>query len=242
MASSSWTVSQGSVANSAAQGRVLAGPRECGGLRLEGTTSALPEITFECNEVRPFESRFAQREQPRAWEAELLKQVRAEPALSVQPVDSGVPEFKGPTPARWSMLYTFDSDRGDGPSLQGLVALVQAATRDRAPSIVVHGYRAASRLDNGEIMEEQAGMAKQRAQKIARTIAGLGYPAASLRVFWTEETARGDGQTDWTKRRVIVEVKIDDAESPGLSGQASAWPHLICANPDFVVRAPMRAG
>jgi hypothetical protein len=196
------------------EGRIVAGPRECGGLRLEGMTSALPEISLECNEIRPFEVTFAASEDASQREAEALARVRTEPGLSVRPVFSGVPEYEGPAPRDWQMLYTFDSDRGDGPSLQALVALVQAAVRDQIGSIVVHGYRGASRLDNGEIMEEQHGLARQRAQKIAGIIAGLGYPKANIDVRWSEEVARPDGRTDWRRRQVTVHtINVSDPES-----------------------------
>lgn len=188
------------------EGRIVEGPRECGGLRLEGMTSALPEITLECNEVRPFEAKWAAPQSALQRETEALARVRTEPALSVQPVYSGVPEYEGPAPRDWQMLYTFDSDRGDGPSLQALVALVQAAVRDQVASIVVHGYRGASRLDNGQVMEEQRGLARQRAQKIAGIIAGLGYPKANIDVRWSEEVATPDGQTDWKRRQVTVQA------------------------------------
>jgi hypothetical protein len=196
------------------EGRIVEGPRECGGLRMEGMTSALPEIALECNEIRPFEVTFAASEEAAERESEALARVRTEPALSVQPVYSGVPEYEGPAPRDWKMLYTFDSDRGDGPSLQALVALVQAAVRDHVGSIVVHGYRGASRLDNGEIMEEQRGLARQRAQKIAGIIAGLGYPKANIDVRWSEEVASPDGRTDWMRRQVTVQTtNTSDTES-----------------------------
>lgn len=91
------------------------------------------------------------------------------------------------------------SRRDDGLALQGLVSMVHAAVRDDAPSISVHGYRGASLLDNAETIEEEAGMARQRAEKIAGIIAGLGYPKERIRVAWTDAAAKPDGRTDWQK-------------------------------------------
>jgi hypothetical protein len=56
-------------------------------------------------------------------------------------------------------------------------------------------------------MEEQNGLARQRARKIAGIIAGLGYPEANIDVRWTDEASTPDGRTDWKKRRVTVKVQ-----------------------------------
>jgi hypothetical protein len=189
------------------EGTVQDGPRACGGWRLEGMTSSLTELSMECNEVRPQmgEGR-APSPQALAAQADLDARLRANPELSVQSTPSRIPVFAGPPPKGWEMPYNFDSDRGNGPSLQILVALVQQARRDNAGKIRVHAWRGASRLENGEIMEEPHGLAERRAKKIAGVIAGLGYPAERIETRWTERPDRPNGKTDWTMRRVRVEV------------------------------------
>lgn len=170
--------------------------------------SALQELSPECNEVRPPEPArvpFTERDPER--QAAALARIKANPKISVQVVPSRIPEFTGAAPLQWEMLYNFDTDRGNGPSLQALVALVQAAARENASAIEVHGYRGTSKLDNGEILVEPPGVAQRRAQKIAGIIAGLGFPAAKIETRWTEELAPPDGHSDWRKRRVTVEVQ-----------------------------------
>jgi len=189
------------------EGEIVEGGRECDGLRLNGMTSALPEISLECDEIRPFETRFAAPTDFDDDAQELAESLLANPEQSVRPVDSGVPEFTATPPRAWEMIYTFDSDRGDGPSLQALVALVQAAVQDNAPSINVHGYRGSSLLDSGEILEEPSGLARQRAVKIAQIISGLGYPESKINIAWSEDAEAPDGRTDWRRRRVTVAVR-----------------------------------
>jgi hypothetical protein len=170
-------------------------------------TSSLTELSMECNEVRPPNPRVVPPTPPnRQRAAELTARIRANPELSVVPAPFSVPTFDGPPPKEWEMLYNFDSDRGNGPSLQVLVALVHQAARDNAGKIRVHAYRGASRLQNGDVMEEPQGIARQRAEKITGIIAGLGYPAGRIETGWTEAPAGSDGKTDWRKRRVTVHV------------------------------------
>lgn len=188
------------------EGRVIDAPEDCGGIRIEGMTSALKEISAECNEVRPFEPRFAPPPPDPARMAEMLARLRVDPSISVRPTSNTTALFEGPVPRDWRMGYTFDSDRGDGVALQALVAMVQAAVRDDAPSISVHGYRGASRLDSGKVVEEEAGLARQRAEKIAGIIAGLGYPRERIRVAWTEAPPRPNGRDDWRNRKVTASL------------------------------------
>jgi hypothetical protein len=189
------------------EGMVRDEPRACDGWQLEGMTSSLPELTLECNEVRP--QRDVNRTPPpaaQARQAELTARIRANPQLSIEPAPFDVPEFEGAPPTSWEMLYNFDSERGNGPSLQALVVLVQEAARKNAGRIRVRGYRGASKLESGEVMEEPEGIAKKRAEKIAGIIAGLGYPAERIQTRWSETPARPDGKADWKRRRVTVEV------------------------------------
>lgn len=73
-----------------------------------------------------------------------------------------------------------------------------------ASSAKVMGYRATSLLSNGERMVEKEGIAKERAEKVAALLRGLGVK--NVTADWKSEAEPGDGKGDAGRRRVVITI------------------------------------
>jgi hypothetical protein len=78
--------------------------------------------------------------------------------------------------------------------------------QSKASIIEVAAQRGSSKLSNGTVMAEEAGVAAERANKVRDILVGLGIPAASVRV----QVITGyqpDGVNDAWSRKVTLSVK-----------------------------------
>jgi hypothetical protein len=78
------------------------------------------------------------------------------------------------------------------------------ATKIKASSVNVMGYRATTVLSNGEHLVEKPGLAEKRAQAIATLLRGS--DVARVNVDWKKEPEPGDGKADASRRRVTITV------------------------------------
>ena len=102
------------------------------------------------------------------------------------------------------MLYAFNDDYVDYAG-QGVVREAAAyAKRIGAKSVKVSGYRATSLLSNGERLVEKDGLAEKRSREVATLLKGLGV--AGVQTEFKSEAEPGDGQSDPSRRRVVIEV------------------------------------
>ena len=201
------------------EGVVTDKPRLCGGLQLEGRFTPLRELSPECNVLLPFDGKTTIAAgsafsvvQRRTGLQELAERAEREPAISILPVTQppapAPPLPPKPYPSRSLTLdYLFDSDRGQGPQLSELIALVDYAKAIKAQRLIINTRRAASRLDDGQVLTETEGMGRRRADKLTAIISGLGFSEDRIVARVSEEPPAPDGRDDWRARRAVVTVE-----------------------------------
>lgn len=192
------------------EGRIVPGREHCEAILLEGRLSILRELDNACNEIIPYTGPVEP--QP---DQNLVGNVSDDSEWqhyhpSVRPVMNQVPEtapLPGPpySPQEHVIYFPFDSDRGSGPDMAYLVALVDYAAAATAVMKIVT-YQGASQTDNGLTFFEKSEMAKQRADKLQTIVLGLGLNPENLRLDWQEDHVPGDGVEDWRGRRAEIRV------------------------------------
>jgi outer membrane protein OmpA-like peptidoglycan-associated protein len=169
------------------EGKVEDGPRVCGGIRLRPVAiSVMKEVNLACNNILPPEP---------GIEAPVLPRAEATRA---------VPTPSAKNQREFSFLYGFDDDSLSGPSTDTLTEIAAQAKRTSASAVQVIGFQASSRLSNGNVLTEKNGLAEKRAQKIATLLKGLG--ARNVIVGSKDEPEPADGQSDASRRRVVVTI------------------------------------
>jgi outer membrane protein OmpA-like peptidoglycan-associated protein len=175
------------------EGRVVPGPRVCGGIPLQPVViSVLKEVNLSCNTLLPAEPGI---EAPAAPRGAGPSSRRAEPSRSRENL-TGAHEF--------TILYSFNDDYLEFAANQVVTEAASYAKRINASTVKISGYRATTLLSNGDRMVEKTGLAEKRAQNIATLLRGLGV--AGVTVEWKNEPEPGDGQTDPSHRRVSILV------------------------------------
>ncbi len=200
------------------EGRVVRGGSVCGGLAIEGRVSVIAELDASCDQVEPFDGSVkgvaggvfnAGTPEQRAAARDLARRAEIDPRLSVEPVFPDGPAETPPAPPfsrqHLEILYPFDSDRGSGPDMQTLMRLVRYAQAAKA-RVEVGAYRGASKLADGTVLTERAGMARDRAEKLAGILQGLGVARDRIGVSWVETARPADGDRSWRARRAIVDI------------------------------------
>ena len=170
------------------EGVIAEGPRVCGGVPLRPVkTSVLLEINRACNTILPAEDGIEAPQRPPAREP--VSWVRSD------------------GPADVTIYFDFDNDfisLHTGRAVQRIVELFQ---QTRASLIEVTAFRGSSKLSNGDVMTEQAGIAAARAVKVREILTGLGVPQASVKVGLVTDVRQPDGINDPWSRKVILSVK-----------------------------------
>jgi outer membrane protein OmpA-like peptidoglycan-associated protein len=164
--------------------------RVCGGIPLQPVkVSVLRELTPACRTMLP-----------------------AEDGIEAPPP---VPAPRGPAPS-WvkldgashvTLFFDFDNDFF---SLHVTVALTDIAKRvadTKAGRVEVTGFRAATRLSNGQTMTERERLGSIRARKVADTLAGLGVPAGIITATAPDQAQSADGVNDPWNRRVEIRIR-----------------------------------
>lgn len=138
------------------------------------------------------------------------------PARNVRPSTEVRPRPPEPwTDRRFHLQYEWD--RSFGVYQLNDYYLDQAITYIRAvdpKSVVVRGYAATQPTTvSGRVMAERAGLALERAEKVAESLRRLGYAADRISVEAHEgaETApieAADGLAEASRRRVEIEVRV----------------------------------
>jgi hypothetical protein len=161
------------------EGRVMNGPRVCGGLRLDPVAiSVLPEVNLSCNLLLP-----------------------AEPGIEV-PAMPARPMTHEPSsgPHEFVLLYEFDSDRANVE----VVSQAAAYAKKIGGKVKLTGSRASSLLSDGRKLVEHEGLAEKRANSVAEMLRGLGVSRVAVEV--QKEAAPADGASDPSHRRVVIQV------------------------------------
>jgi len=164
--------------------------RVCGGIPLQPVkVSVLRELTPACRAMLP-----------------------AEDGIEAPPP---IPAPRGPAPS-WvkvdgpgdvTLYFDFDNDFFSLHVTVALTDLAKHVAQLEESRVEVTGFRAATRLTNGQVMTERVGMGSIRARKAADTLAGLGVPARVITVNAPSQAQPADGVNDPWNRRVEIRVR-----------------------------------
>ena len=164
--------------------------RVCGGIPLQPIkVSVLRELTPACRTMLP-----------------------AEDGIEAPPP---IPAPRGPAPS-WvkvdgpgdvTLYFDFDNEFFSLHITGALTDLAKHVAQLKEPRVEVTGFRAATRLSNGQVMTERDGMGLIRARKVADTLAGLGVPARMITVNGPPQSLPADGVNDPWNRRVEIRVR-----------------------------------
>jgi len=164
--------------------------RVCGGIPLQPVkVSVLRELTPACRAMLP-----------------------AEDGIEAPPP---IPAPRGPAPS-WvkvdgpgdvTLYFDFDNDFFSLHVTVALTDLAKHVAQLEESRVEVTGFRAATRLTNGQVMTERDGMGSIRARKVADTLAGLGVPARVITVNAPSQAQPADGVNDPWNRRVEIRVR-----------------------------------
>jgi outer membrane protein OmpA-like peptidoglycan-associated protein len=176
------------------EGKVAPGPRICGGIPLQPLAiSVLKEVNLACNTLLPAESGIEAPPAP-----------RGPGPSSKRPEAASAPRESFTGPHEFTVLYSFDSDYLEYAGDHVVTEAANYAQSIKAETVKVTGYRATTLLSNGTRLAEKDGLAEKRAQNIATLLRGLGV--ANFTVDWKKDPEAADGQTDPSRRRVIIAV------------------------------------
>jgi hypothetical protein len=164
--------------------------RVCGGIPLKPVkVSVLRELTPACRTMLP-----------------------AEDGIEAPPP---IPAPRGPAPS-WvkvaspgdvTLYFDFDNDFFSLHMTNALINVAKHVADSTALRVEVTGFRAATRLSNGQVMTERDTIGSVRARKVAETLAGLGVPAGIITVNAPVQAQRADGVNDPWNRRVEIRVR-----------------------------------
>jgi len=170
------------------EGRVGTG-RVCGGIPLQPVkVSVFKELTPACNMLLP-----------------------AEDGIEAPPP---VPAPRGPAPS-WvklahpgevTLYFDFDDDFFSFHVTVALTNLATHITQTNASRVEIVGFRAATRLSNGQLLTERAQIGAVRARKVADTLEGLGVARRVLAIRAPSKPERADGINDPWNRRVEIHI------------------------------------
>jgi len=183
------------------EGTISDEPRICGGVVLKPVTiSPLPELDQSCSVIRPAVPQFTVPFAPRPPGPSGGR-------LAFDPPPSSSAELKPPYGARSFDLF-YDVDMlVMGRHASQLTEIFDYAKKIPAARLKVAAGRGASKLSNGRVLTERAGIAKARAEEIAELFAGAGISRSAIELTWRENPEPADGIDDWRSRRVTVRVE-----------------------------------
>jgi outer membrane protein OmpA-like peptidoglycan-associated protein len=126
-----------------------------------------------------------------------------------------IPAPRGPAPS-WvtiaspgdvTLYFDFDNDFFSLHVTVALTNLAKHVAETKPSRVEVTGYRAATRLSNGQVMTERDALSFTRARKVADTLVGLGVPASLIAVNAPPRAQPADGVNDPWNRRVEIRVR-----------------------------------
>jgi hypothetical protein len=183
------------------EGIVSDEPRICGGVVLKPVTvSPLPELDQSCSVIRPAVPQFTVPFAPRPPGPSGGR-------LAFDPSPSSSSQLKPPYgPQSFELFYDVDMlVMGRHSSL--LTEIFNYAQKVPAARLKVAAHRGATRLSNGRVITERAGISKARAEEIAELFEGAGIARSKIQLIWRDDAEAADGIDDWRSRRVTVRVE-----------------------------------
>ncbi len=175
------------------EGRVAPGPRVCGGIPLQPLSiSVIKEVNQSCNTLLPAEPDI---EAPAVARPAGPSTRRPEPPVAT-PKRTGKQAF--------TVLYAFNDDYLEFNASRIVNEAAAYAKQISASAVTVSGSRATTLLTNGDKLVEKEGLAEKRAQNIEAVLKGL--EVTHITADWKSEAEPADGQTDPSRRRVVITV------------------------------------
>jgi outer membrane protein OmpA-like peptidoglycan-associated protein len=110
-------------------------------------------------------------------------------------------------PGAVTLYFDFDNDFFSLHVTVALTDLAKHVAQFKESRVEVTGFRAATRLTNGQVMTERDDMGSIRARKVADTLTGLGVPARVITVNAPSQAQPADGVNDPWNRRVEIRVR-----------------------------------
>jgi hypothetical protein len=183
------------------EGIVSDEPRICGGIVLKPVTvSPLPELDQSCSVIRPAVPQFTVPFAPRPPGPSGGR-------LAFDPPPSSTAALKPPYAAR-SFELVYDVDMlVMGRHAAQLTEIFAYAQKIPGARLRVEAGRGATRLSNGRVLTERAGIAKARADELVELFAGAGLSRSRIQSTWRDDPEPADGVDDWRSRRVTVRVE-----------------------------------
>jgi hypothetical protein len=180
------------------EGTISDEPRICGGIVLKPVAlSVIQELDGSCNTLLPAEERYnLPFEPPRPPGPSKGRLAFGDPVTK--------PKFERASNT-FELRYEFDS-LVMFRHAQPLQQIFEHARHSGAAKLRITGYRAASLLSNGQLMQESHDIGRRRAEQVADLLRGAGLVGLQYEVTWHDDTRRANGVDDSTRRRVQVVV------------------------------------
>ncbi|WP_144097600.1 hypothetical protein [Croceicoccus sediminis] len=183
--------------------------QECGGVRIDGRASVMPELSLECSEIAPATPDILALKLGRrpGITDEQRAMILADPSRSLQIMRlPALPVPKVALGRTETIYFPFERDRASGPDAMKLLELARLAKSTPGTTISVRAFRGATLLDNGEVLTEREDMARLRGEKIAGILIGLGAAEGSIKLEVIDDVAKPTGKADWQSRRAELRV------------------------------------
>jgi hypothetical protein len=170
------------------EGVVAEGPRVCGGVPLRPVkTSVLLEINRNCNAILPAEDAFEVPQRP--------------------PARDPVSWVRTDGPGETTLFFDFDNDFLSLHTVTATQRVAEYFVKAKASRIEVTGFRGSSKLSNGNVMVELAGIAAARANKVREILVGLGVPPQAVDVRLVTEARTPNIVDDPWSRKVTLSAR-----------------------------------
>lgn len=175
-------------------------PRICGGIVLKPVAlSVIQELDGSCNTLLPAEERYnLPFEPPRPPGPSKGRLAFGDPVTQPQSAESMASKS-------FELRYEFDS-LVMFRHAQPLQQIFEHANRSGATKVQIIGYRAATLLSSGQLMQEDKDIGRRRAEQVADLLRGAGLIDLQYDVKWQDERKSAKGVEDAALRRVQIVV------------------------------------
>ncbi len=206
------------------EGELIPTKTVCGGVGFKGSLSILPELSPECDEIRPHDGspagkrnnlfhRMPEKHRERAFA--LMERAKSDPSASLEAAIYDPDPTPEPQPPFFdqhlSIYFSFNQVKSSGPELIQLLELIRYANAANE-TILLKAFQGKSKLDSGEILTEKPTMAEQRAQQMVNTLTGLGVSSERIKVTTIDAFQTPSGIDDWKQRRVEFTLSLSPIE------------------------------
>jgi hypothetical protein len=174
-------------------------PRICGGIVLEPVRlSVIAEPDASCNQMWPAEDRYNLTFEPPRPPGPSAGRL----AFNTLPMPTAPVAVKR-EPQNYSLQYDFDGLVNFKHPF-ALTPVLDMARAMPAARIRIVGHRSAALLSDGRVLQEQASLARRRAEQIAELLQGAGLTAPRYETSWVDAAPAPDGTSDYRSRRVDI--------------------------------------